>query len=245
MAMAVEAASATLRVGGITPFTNIDFPGRLAAVLFVQGCPWKCLYCHNPHLQPRNGPPGGEQHSWASVIALLRKRKGLLDGVVFSGGEPTIDPSLPAALAEVRALGFATGLHTAGIYPGRLKAVLPLLDWIGFDVKAPLHEHALLARTVGVAARTRPVLASVQAVLESGIPHEFRTTAHPELLSDADIRGLAEGLAQRGAKAYALQMARPVRGGGKPLLPVGAEYPSAQTLSRLKDLFPMFTLRRG
>ena len=112
-----------LKVGGISPFSATDFPGKLAAVLFVQGCPWRCGYCHNPHLQERTG------HSpitWDSVIALLQRRVGLLDGVVFSGGEPTMDGALGAAMQEVRTMGFAIGLHTACIYPRQLRAVVTM-----------------------------------------------------------------------------------------------------------------------
>lgn len=114
-----------LKVGGITPFTATDYPGKLAAVMFVQGCPWRCGYCHNPHLQPRL------VHSpmpWPPVLELLRRRIGLIDTVVFSGGEPTIDPALAHAIGAVRALGFEVGLHTADAYPKRLLETLPLLD---------------------------------------------------------------------------------------------------------------------
>ena len=125
-----------LRVGGITPLTSIDFPGRLAAVLYGQGCPWRCGYCHNPELLDATTPAAVP---WPEVLAFLKSRQGLLDGVVFSGGEPTLQAALPAALAEVRALGFQTALHTGGMYPERLHALLPLLDWVGLDIKGPLH----------------------------------------------------------------------------------------------------------
>ena len=88
-----------LRIGGITPLTTIDFPGRLAAVLYGQGCPWRCGYCHNPELLDATTPAAVP---WPEVLAFLKSRQGLLDGVVFSGGEPTLQAALPAALAEVR-----------------------------------------------------------------------------------------------------------------------------------------------
>ena len=129
----------TLRIGGITPLTTTDFPGRLAAVLYCQGCPWRCSYCHNPELLDATTPA---EMDWPQVLAFLRKRQGLLDGVVFSGGEPTLQAGLPQALEQVRALGFATALHTGGMYPERLAAVLPLLDWVGLDIKGPEHRYA-------------------------------------------------------------------------------------------------------
>lgn len=126
-----------LKVAGITPFTSIDFPGKLAAVAFLQGCPWQCIYCQNPWMQSRAFAPDLEHSSWEELEKLLSRRKGLLDGVVFSGGEPLTDPALKSAIEEVKSLGMAVGLHTSGSYPRHLKEVIGLVDWVGLDVKAP------------------------------------------------------------------------------------------------------------
>ena len=104
--MTPERGPEGLRVGAITSFTTIDFPGKLAAVAFIQGCPWDCTYCQNPWLRPFKFDPQYEHESWESLIALLSRRKGLLDGVVFSGGEPLSDPALPAAIKAVKSQGF-------------------------------------------------------------------------------------------------------------------------------------------
>jgi pyruvate formate lyase activating enzyme len=239
-------APRSLRVGGFTPFTNIDYPGRLAAVVFVQGCPWRCLYCHNPHLQPRADGMRGTNLTWPDVLGTLQKRRRMLDAVVFSGGEPTMDPGLRQAMLDVRSLGYAVGLHTAGMYTRRLQDVLPLVDWVGFDVKAPLDDigTGVHDRVVGVEGGRRAVLASQEAVLRSGVACEFRTTAHPALLSDAELLRLAEALAHRGATAYALQVARPVGHAAQGLDAVGADYPAPATLARLRELMPSFVLRR-
>ncbi len=226
-----------LRVGGLTPFTSIDFPGKLSAVVFVQGCPWRCGYCHNPHLQPRAGAAGP---AWADVLGWLRRRAGLLDAVVFSGGEPTVDPALADAMAEGRALGLAVGLHSAGTHPRRLREVLPLADWVGLDIKAPLGEPAAYERVTGIAGAAGAVRASLRALLQAGVAHELRTTAHPALLDDSALLRLAGGLAGEGATHYALQVARPAGALG----PVADDYPAAQTLARLRQMFPQFTLRR-
>jgi len=232
-----------LQVGGVTRFTSIDFPGQLAAVVFVQGCPWRCAYCHNPHLQPRLAADGSEPPvRWPDLARWLGGRVGLLDAVVFSGGEPTMDPGLESAMAQARGLGLLVGLHTAGIYPRRLQAVLPLVDWVGVDVKAPLADHALHERVTGVADSARPVLESVRMVLASGVAHEFRTTAQPDLLNEADLLRIGDDLSQLGARSFALQIARPVGSAG---VPVAADYPSAAVLERLGALFPQFVLRRG
>lgn len=231
-----------LHVGGLTRFTNIDYPGKLAAVVFVQGCPWRCGYCHNAHLQSRQGDEREPAIEWAGVARWLRSRIRLLDAVVFSGGEPTIDPALPDAIAEVRQLGFRVGLHTAGIYPRRLSAVLPLLDWVGVDVKAPLDAGARHDAIVGVRDSVGSVRDTVRMVLDSAVSCEFRTTASPQWLDDDALLRLASGLAALGASAYALQIARPP---GPGLAAPGADYPSATTLEQLGRMFPAFTLRRS
>jgi pyruvate formate lyase activating enzyme len=244
-AAAPESAVRSLRVGGLTPFTTIDYPGQLAAVVFVQGCPWRCGYCHNPHLQAR-GQGAGPQ--WSEVLSFLRRRVGLLDAVVFSGGEPTLDPALPRALADVSALGFRVGLHSAGIHPGRLQAVLPLVDWVGLDIKAPLGNDAGLARVTGVgggASAVRRSLATVvQRCREHGLPFECRTTAHPVLLDDAALLMLADELADAGVAQWALQIAR-TQGAAGTLPAVAADYPSAHTLQQLRQRLPAMSVRRG
>ncbi len=191
-----------LRLGGLTPLTTIDFPGKLAAVVFCQGCPWRCGYCHNTQLLDANAPPA---HTWADVERLLDERRGLLDGVVFSGGEPTLQAALQEALERVRALGFATGLHTAGMYPERLAALLPLLDWVGLDIKAPPQRYDAVTRTPGSGAKA---WASLRHLLASGVAYECRTTWHAGLYGEDDLRTLACALAAEGVQHWALQECR-------------------------------------
>lgn len=241
----VLAAQRQLRVGGFTAFTTIDYPGKLSAVVFVQGCPWRCGYCHNPHLQPRERSSDREGGlPWTEILSVLRRRVGLLDAVVFSGGEPTIDPSLAGAMHEVRALGMQVGLHTAGMYPRRLGEVLPFVDWVGIDVKAPLDDAALHERVTGIKGGDAPLRESVRAILASGVAHEFRTTAHPALLGDEALMRIGAGLAAAGASCFALQIYRAPGLGAIELEAVGAGYPLPATLVRLQNLFARFTLRR-
>lgn len=192
----------TLVVGGLTPFTTIDFPGRLAAVVFCQGCPWRCGYCHNPHLHS----PQGRERPWNDVLDWLETRRGLLDGVVFSGGEPLLQRGLAAALGEVRAGGFATALHTAGIYPERLAAVLPMLDWVGFDVKGPFEDY----RRITGAGSGETALAALDVLLDAGMDHEIRCTVDTGLLDADAIARLARQLAARGISRLVLQSCRSV-----------------------------------
>jgi pyruvate formate lyase activating enzyme len=191
-----------LRVGGLTPLSTTDWPGMLTAVVFCQGCPWRCGYCHNPDLIPSRGE---NEIPWENVLAFLRRRQGLLDGVVFSGGEPTLQPALADAMREVRALGFKVGLHTGGMVPQRLAAVLPLVDWVGLDVKAPFADYPRITGVAGSGLRAR---AGLQKLLASGVEHEIRTTVHPAQLTDADLVELAHDLAERGVKHYVMQAFR-------------------------------------
>lgn len=214
----------TLRIGGITPLTTIDFPGRLAAVLYCQGCPWRCSYCHNPELLDATTPA---EMDWPQVLAFLRKRQGLLDGVVFSGGEPTLQAGLPQALEEVRALGFATALHTGGMYPERLAAVLPLLDWVGLDIKGPEHRYADITGAPGSGARAFESLALLQA---SPVAFECRTTWHAGLYEAQELQALGDQLAGRGVRRWAVQVCRHVPGApdvtpSTVAAPVGAQIP--------------------
>jgi pyruvate formate lyase activating enzyme len=197
-----------LCVGGLTPFSTSDWPGHLAAVVFVQGCPWRCTYCHNEDLQQRSAAKldGG------TLLAWLKRRRGLLDGVVFSGGEPLIDRSLASALEQVRDLGFATGLHTAGIYPAKLKQILPLLDWVGLDLKASLDAQGSYSRVTGAKGAHRPVLQCLDLIVEAhhrtGLSYECRTTYHPEWIDEPQLLRTGTQLAARGVKHWVLQEAR-------------------------------------
>jgi pyruvate formate lyase activating enzyme len=158
-----------LRVGGLTPLSATDYPHKLAAVVFCQGCAWRCGYCHNPHLLNKRS---SSEVPWAEIRSFLERRRGLLDAVVFSGGEPTLQAALPAAMREVKAMGYLVGLHTAGIVPRRLKEVLPLVDWVGMDLKADFHRHHEIT---GVANSGERALQSYELISASGVACEFHT----------------------------------------------------------------------
>jgi len=233
-----EPAPRTLKVGGITPFTATDYPGKLAAVVFVQGCPWSCGYCHNPHLQLRLQK---SPLQWSKVLGLLEKRVGLVDAVVFSGGEPTLDPALAGAIKDVRKLGFEVGLHTGGSYPQRLAELLPQLDWVALDVKAPFPAYE---KVTGIADSGLQALACAESVLASGISYEFRTTVHPSLLSEDEILDIARTLAGMGVKNYALQTFRAQGCRTKELKATAvAGYPSEGVVQQVAGMFEKFSYR--
>ena len=190
-------------VGGMTPLSTVDWPDRLAAVLFLRGCPWRCAYCHNPDLQRRVGAT----HDWEGILGFLASRRGLLDGVVFSGGEPLLHPGLADALREARSLGFATALHTGGDRPEHLAALLGegLVDWVGFDVKAPRADYDTLTGSPGSGDRA---FRSLRTLVSSGVPYELRTTVWPRLHTLTTLLTLAREVAICGAGNLVLQQMR-------------------------------------
>ncbi|MDR5866871.1 anaerobic ribonucleoside-triphosphate reductase activating protein [Halomonas koreensis] len=191
-----------LPVAGLTRLTTLDFPDRLACVVFLQGCPLRCGYCHNPRML---APRRGEGREWAEVRDFLETRRGLLEGVVFSGGEPAMHRDLPEAVRQARTLGFAVGLHTAGAYPERLQALLPQLDWVGLDVKGEAARVDAIIGRPGLAPR---LARSLEVLLDGGVPFECRTTLHWRDIDLAGVERLATRLAERGVRRYALQLAR-------------------------------------
>ena len=228
-----------LHVGGRVPFSTTDWPGKLAAVLFLQSCPWRCGYCQNPHLLPARG---ASENDWDAVLAWLTTRRGMLDGVVFSGGEPTAQPGLAGAIGEVRARGFAVGLHTGGAYPRRLFALAPELDWVGLDIKAPMLDYEAVT---GVPRSGVAAFASLDLLRKAGVAHEVRTTVHPALTPRPMLFALAHELAEAGVTRWVLQAFRPTGCASAALVgaaPRGAEVDAA-TLDALRAIVPDIELR--
>jgi len=192
-----------LNIGGITPFTTIDFPGHLAAVVFLQGCAWRCSYCHNPHLLSVDET----SDDWEKLRYFLKKRQGFLDGVVFSGGEPLLQSGLTDAVTVVKEMGFKVALHTAGGNPQRLDKILPMLDWVGLDVKIAFADYAQIT---GVDGSGDKVLQSLKLVLNSDVDYEIRTTVDAHFFTQDTVLELAKNLAELGVNHYALQECRPV-----------------------------------
>jgi pyruvate formate lyase activating enzyme len=191
-------------IGGLQKFSLADFPGRIAAIVFCRGCNFRCPYCHNPELvdPQRYATPISQME----VFQFLSLRKGQLQGVVVTGGEPTVHADLPDFLSGVRDLGFSIKLDTNGSNPPLLRRILQagLLDYIAMDIKAPLASYE---RVAGVAVHTSDIEKSIALIIESGIPHEFRTTYLEPLLSPEDVTGIAELV--RGCRLFVLQSFRP------------------------------------
>ncbi|AZD02848.1 anaerobic ribonucleoside-triphosphate reductase activating protein [Pseudomonas chlororaphis subsp. chlororaphis] len=226
-----------MRVGGMAPLTTLDYPGLLACVLFCQGCAWRCRYCHNPQLIP---PRGSEELDWCRVLSFLQRRQDLLDAVVFSGGEPTLQDGLPAAMDEVRAMGFRIGLHSAGIKPAAFARAVAGADWVGFDVKALAEDGPMIT---GVPGSGKANWRSLELLLASGVDYECRTTVHWHLLQPARLLLLGQRLQALGVKRFVVQMVRTARM-LDPQLPSTPQQVLVPDLwQHLREMFPVFVLR--
>ena len=190
--------------GGIEKLTLIDFPGKIACVVYTIGCNFRCPYCHNPSLVDETVETRvGEE----DVFALLERKKGFLDGIVVTGGEPTMHgDDLLRFMAKVKKRGFLVKLDTNGTNPEILRKAIKrnLVDYIAMDIKAPLAKYsATVARPVDIAA----IQESIRLLIASPVLYEFRTTVVKSMLSPEDIEEM--GREVKGARRYYLQKFAP------------------------------------
>jgi pyruvate formate lyase activating enzyme len=224
-----------LQVGGLVPLSTGDYPDCLSAIVFCQGCPWRCRYCHNPHLQSRDRKAG----DFGEVMRFLQTRIGLLDAVVFSGGEPTYQAGIFEAASAVRKLGFKIGLHTAAPRLERFKKLMPLLDWVGLDIKALKEDYAAVT---GIAGSAESPFQTLSLLLDSGIEFEVRTTMHPLLINEEKLLKLTGMLARLGVRNYALQVFRQNGCLDEELKQLPAT-PGPELIKELSSRFENFSLR--
>lgn len=197
-------------IGGLEKLSLIDYPDHIAAIIFTQGCNFRCHFCYNPMLVfPRKG--GDEENKKEKGFSLLdlenlflflRERYGRLDGVVITGGEPTMQASLPGFIKKIKKIGYDVKLDTNGTNPDMLQNLISekLIDYIAMDLKAPLSKYS---EVVGVEADCNNLKKSVKIILRSGLPHEFRTTLIPGLIDEPDIREMGKLI--KGADNWYLQ----------------------------------------
>ena len=178
-----------MRIGGFQKFSLSDFPGRVAAIVFTQGCNFRCPFCHNGGLIPET-PQDGLLIPEDYVLSYLRSRSGRLDGLVVTGGEPTVQKDLADFLSKVREIGYRIKIDTNGSRPEVLEHLISegLIDYVSMDVKAPPWSYDRLA---GVPAPIDEITRSIDLLSCCGIEHEFRTTRVSSLLSDRDMDGVA------------------------------------------------------
>ena len=188
-------------IHGLQKLTLLDYPGHTACTVFTGRCNWRCPFCHNASLvlRPEEQPVIDQEE----FFAFLKKRRGLLDGVAVTGGEPTLNRDLPDFLRQVKEQGFETKLDTNGTNPTMLREILSagLADYVAMDIKAGRDNYPAVTGTV------RPGLAAVEESVEllktCGVEHEFRTTVVRELHSEADFADIGRWL--RGEERYFLQ----------------------------------------
>ena len=188
-----------MNIQGYQKLTLLDFPGKTACTVFTGGCNLRCPFCHNAGLVRT---PLAEQNAYADVMEYLTKRRGILDGVCVTGGEPLLQPDLADFLRDVRELGYAIKLDTNGSLPDRLAALLSqgLVDYVAMDIKSSPQGYAL---ATGADLDPAVYARSVQVLRESGIPHEFRTTAVGGIHTPEDFVAIGQWLGD--VPAYFIQ----------------------------------------
>ena len=187
-------------IHGLQKMTLLDFPGRVAATVFLGGCDFRCPFCHNFELATGEAKPVMDD---AELLAFLRKRQGLLDGIAITGGEPCLHKDLPDLLARIRELGFATKLDTNGYHPALLARIIEggLADYVAMDIKNSPEKYA---HTCGVERIDMgPIQESVDILKDAAPDYEFRTTVVAELHGANDFHAMGKLIA--GAKQYFLQ----------------------------------------
>ncbi len=192
-----------MTIAGLQKLTLLDFPGKTACTVFLNGCNFRCPFCHNFALAKGLAEPLMDE---AELLTFLESRKGLLDGVAFTGGEPLMQRELPDLIRKIKALGYAVKLDTNGCFPDRLKALVEegLLDYVAMDVKNAPKRYG---ETVGfLKLEIDRIEESIAFLKEGHVDYEFRTTVVKELHTAEDLLEIAHWL--KGAKAWYLQQFR-------------------------------------
>lgn len=193
-------------IGGLQKFSLIDYPKKMCAIVFTQGCNFRCDYCHNPELSACKN--FREIISEKDVINFLEKRKGKLDAVTVTGGEPTLQPDLMDFLQKIKKMGFLVKLDSNGSNPDLLQKVIDkkLVDYIAMDIKAPLEKYKDI---VHFSVDPKRIEKSIKIIKDCGVDYEFRTTVVKSQLDMDDF--LKIGKLIKGAKLYALQKFIPTK----------------------------------
>ncbi len=189
-------------IRGLQPFSMLDFPGKFSCIVFVGNCNFRCPYCHNPSLvfDPESQPEVTREY----FFDFLSRRQGRLDGVVISGGEPTLHPGLPGFVDMVKNMKYLVKLDTNGTNPEMVRRIHEAnrIDYIAIDYKAPAARYSLVTRNAGHAALVQQ---TIRYAAEQGIPMEIRTTVHRDLLGEGDFTIMRRELDGLGAKRWYLQ----------------------------------------
>ncbi len=186
---------------GFQKMTLLDYPGKVACTLFTGGCQFRCPFCHNASLITGKLPD--RFYTEEEIVSFLEKRRGLLDGVCITGGEPLLQEDLLPFLRRIRAMGYAVKLDTNGGFPARLRAAIDagVLDYVAMDLKNCREKYG---QTIGISGYdTAPIAESISLLLEERVEYEFRTTVAEPLHTVCDIASAAAWI--HGARRYFLQ----------------------------------------
>lgn len=194
-----------MKIVGLVKSSLIDYPGAICAVIFTYGCNFRCHFCHNPDLVVGSGQPL-TSYTEKYLLEFLEKRKGLLDGVVITGGEPLINKDIVGLIRKIKAMGFLVKLDTNGTNSIVLKGLIDekLIDFIAMDIKNSLDKYD---ETVGTSVDTKSINKSIKIIMESGVGYEFRSTILPKLHTEKDFHEMGRMI--KGAKKFAVQGFRP------------------------------------
>lgn len=189
-----------MKIHGFQKLTLLDYPGHTACTVFLAGCDLRCPYCHNAGLLDASASPFMDE---SELIAFLRKRKGLLDGVAFTGGEPLLQRELPEVMEKIRNMGYRIKLDTNGLHPEALKTVLDggIVDYVAMDIKNSRDKYAA-ASGVDIVALDR-IDRSISLIMDRAPDYEFRTTVVEQLHDEDSFRDIGPWI--RGARRYFLQ----------------------------------------
>lgn len=190
-----------MKIAGIQPLSLLDYPGKPCSIIFTQGCIFRCSYCHNPELIPLDATP---LRDTSEVLSFLDTRKGIIDAVCITGGEPTIQRDILSFVTTLKQLGFSVKLDTNGVRPDVIEQVIAgsLVDFFAMDLKAPWNKYQNVIRT-GTSQTVEACKKTFALIQDSGIAHEFRTTILPGMHTRDDFFEMAEYV--RPGEQYAIQ----------------------------------------
>ncbi|MCA9384658.1 MAG: anaerobic ribonucleoside-triphosphate reductase activating protein [Candidatus Magasanikbacteria bacterium] len=194
-------------ISGFQPLSLLDYPGIISSIIFTQGCPFRCVYCHNPELIPTQPKDISKTFNEQDILEHLNRRKHIVEGVCITGGEPTVQPNLVEFIKKLKSLGLLVKLDTNGLSPHIIERLINerLVDYFAMDLK---HTWARYSEVIGI--NQKKVIDNCQKtfhlIQNSSIPHEFRTTVYSGLHTQADLEEIAAQL--KDGEYYALQEIR-------------------------------------